>query len=318
MEAIRGRAVSGESFAALARQHSQDPGSAAAGGDLGTFGRGMMVRPFDEAAFALEPGEISDIVESPFGLHVILVEEKVVPDFDTVRDQFRMQMLSRRFFVAESTYVAGVEERAHPELTEDAIPVVRDLAGDPNQFLASRAARRALVSYEGGALTVGEFQNFLQTAQPQWPAQIASGTDQQVEGVLKGLAQQELLAAEAEAAGLGPSPERMDSLFAEARTALRDVAGRLGLTRLDAAPGEEDAAVLRRTVLDALTKVVTGQVDAVQFGPLGQQLRRGNQVTISESGLGRVVTAVADARLSRGPSPADQAVPGEFPDSAGE
>ena len=58
-------------FADLAQEYSQDPGSAAKGGDLGMFGRGMMVKPFDESVFSLRVGEISDLVLSDFGYHII-------------------------------------------------------------------------------------------------------------------------------------------------------------------------------------------------------------------------------------------------------
>ncbi len=66
----------GGEFAALARSHSDDPGSAERGGDLGFFGRGRMVKPFEEAAFALEPGAISEPVRSQFGWHILKVEER--------------------------------------------------------------------------------------------------------------------------------------------------------------------------------------------------------------------------------------------------
>jgi peptidyl-prolyl cis-trans isomerase D len=68
------QAREGADFAELARKHSQDPGSAAKGGDLGFFRRGMMVQSFENAAFSLTAGQISEVVESPFGYHLIRVE----------------------------------------------------------------------------------------------------------------------------------------------------------------------------------------------------------------------------------------------------
>jgi peptidyl-prolyl cis-trans isomerase SurA len=64
----------GGDFAVAARRFSMDPGSAAQGGDLGWFRRGQMVRAFDEVAFVLRPGTISDPVETPFGYHIIQVQ----------------------------------------------------------------------------------------------------------------------------------------------------------------------------------------------------------------------------------------------------
>jgi peptidyl-prolyl cis-trans isomerase D len=74
-EKILTQVKAGKDFAALARSSSEDPGSASSGGDLGRFPRGAMVAPFEEAAFALKPGEVSGVVETSFGFHIIKVTE---------------------------------------------------------------------------------------------------------------------------------------------------------------------------------------------------------------------------------------------------
>jgi Parvulin-like peptidyl-prolyl isomerase len=81
-EDILKRARAGEDFASLARQFSTDPGTKDKGGDLGWFGRGKMVAEFEKAAFALQPGQISEIVETSFGLHIIKVEDRRTEEKD--------------------------------------------------------------------------------------------------------------------------------------------------------------------------------------------------------------------------------------------
>jgi peptidyl-prolyl cis-trans isomerase C len=80
----------GADFAALAQANSDDPGSASRGGDLGFVGRGKMVPAFEQAAFALkQPGDLSDVVKTDFGYHVIRLEERkpaALQPFDAVRD----------------------------------------------------------------------------------------------------------------------------------------------------------------------------------------------------------------------------------------
>lgn len=80
---VLAKAKGGADFAALATQYSQDS-SASNGGDLGKFGRGVMAPAFESAAFALQPGQISDVVETPFGLHIIKLEEKLPAHTDTI------------------------------------------------------------------------------------------------------------------------------------------------------------------------------------------------------------------------------------------
>ncbi|MFC3703960.1 peptidylprolyl isomerase [Devosia honganensis] len=109
---IRAQLEEGADFATLAREHSIDPG-AANGGDLGFFGRGMMVQPFEEAAFALAgEGDLSDPVQSQFGWHVIRLAEKrqsAPPSFEQVAPQIQQQLLMRSFTEKVEELMEGVE-----------------------------------------------------------------------------------------------------------------------------------------------------------------------------------------------------------------
>jgi peptidyl-prolyl cis-trans isomerase D len=96
---VLARAQKGEDFAALARSLSQDTVSAAQGGDLGWFGRGTMVKPFEDAVFATAPGQFSPVVETPFGFHVIQVLEARpagTTSFEEVKDSIRRRLELQR------------------------------------------------------------------------------------------------------------------------------------------------------------------------------------------------------------------------------
>lgn len=99
IEAVRKRIEGGEPFDQVAKEVSKDPGSAAQGGSLGDIERGIMDPAFDEAAFSLSPGELSEPVKTRFGYHLIEVESvtpAAVKPFEEVRDQLREELAKQR------------------------------------------------------------------------------------------------------------------------------------------------------------------------------------------------------------------------------
>ncbi|MCA1632871.1 MAG: peptidylprolyl isomerase [Acidobacteria bacterium] len=97
IEALLKRARAGEDFAALAREFSTDPGSRESGGDLGWFGRGVMVKAFEDAAFKLKVGEVSEVFESPFGFHIVKLEERRAQGEAGAGEQVRARHILLRF-----------------------------------------------------------------------------------------------------------------------------------------------------------------------------------------------------------------------------
>ena len=127
-------------FAELARKSSNDPGSAAEGGDLGFFGRGAMVKPFEDAVFAMKPGEISNVVDTDFGYHVIRLDAVRGGDkkpFDAVRaqieDEVKKQLAQKRYAEAAEQFSNTVYEQS-----DSLQPVIDKLKLSPHRATVQR------------------------------------------------------------------------------------------------------------------------------------------------------------------------------------
>ena len=109
----------GKDFAALAKEFSQDPGSAVNGGDLGFFRQGQMVGPFNDVAFKLAPGAVSDVVETQFGFHIIKVVEKKpaqTAPLDGVRPQLKQYLETQNRQRETLAFVAGLRAKGKVEI----------------------------------------------------------------------------------------------------------------------------------------------------------------------------------------------------------
>lgn len=118
MEGIKAKLDKGEDFAKLAAENSECP-SSAKGGDLGFFSRGQMVPPFEEAAFALSPGEISNVVETQFGYHLIKSQEKEMATalaFDDIKERLTDKLKEDKFKEMFPRYIDDLKKKYKIEI----------------------------------------------------------------------------------------------------------------------------------------------------------------------------------------------------------
>jgi hypothetical protein len=191
-ESARARAVAGENFVALVHELTTQTADKERGGDLSYFSRGRMVAEFEQAAFALQPGQISDVVETPFGYHVIRVEDRrQVRTCD--KASFREQLMNKRRQHAIRDYLEELAGRACVELESGAEVLVRQLAQRPDSRPRGKAAKRPLVRYRGGVVTVAEMASVVHNENSQHLAQIAIASNALLQGFLRDQALRKLV-----------------------------------------------------------------------------------------------------------------------------
>jgi len=300
VETLRSRILAGESFEQLAIAYSMDA-TAADGGDLGFFTRGRMVPAFEEAAFSLEPGEVSEVVETEFGFHVIRVEEQRRADFESVRDQYREAVTTQVRAEAEGEYIAEMEASAGVMIADSAAAIAQSIAENPWRPPVDRGI--PLAQWNGGEFTAGELSDYL-LAQAREVLQgfRATAADGWAE-MIRNFARQELLHAEA---------DRLEIQFIESEWDVSDPiirrqattnAQTLGLSSIEPAPGENEDEALQAAVRRALTANLSGDLGLLPIGPAIGPLRAAREIQVNPETFSAVVARVEEIRAAEGFEP---------------
>jgi hypothetical protein len=293
-ERLRERVLDGEDLGALARNFSQDRGSARNGGSLGSFGRGQLVRPLDEAIFALDTGEVGPVVESPYGYHVVRLDELSAPAFDSIAADFRLAIQGRRFQVAESIFITELQDAAEPVVEETAAELVREVAADPLVGLAGRTASRVVARYRGGNITLEEVRDFMQTRAPEYLAQVQQAPDEVLEEqVVLSMIQRELLVEEAYERGFEPTAAARDSLTDIARGNFVETGRQLGLAGLTVGDPPDG---ISRAVTALLGGIVSGAREVVPLGAISVIVRDEYRHGIEPVGVDATVARIGEIR----------------------
>ncbi len=296
IDALRAQ-VTPANFADLAKKNSEDPQSAVQGGSLGVFPRGAMVKEFDQATAALKPGEISPVIQTQFGYHIIRR-----PTFATIKDRFVQAMQQGGLQAAESTYLASLENAAKLELKPGTAATVRATVEYPN---GHRNDKTVLATSSIGKFTASDLARWMETFPPQ--AQIAERVKQAPDSMLpvfvKNFVRNELVLHAADSAKLGPDAAQIADVRKLFGTSLTNAWTALNLDPKNletAAKSKSDRAKLAaQRVEEYIGKLLAQQaqyVDVTQ--PVQNVLRDKYDYTINPEALDQVLLEAAKVRLA--------------------
>lgn len=290
----------GANFAALARLHSEDPGSKPMGGYLMPSGRGQFVAPFESAAWDLQPGEMSGAVRSPFGFHIIRR-----PPLAEVRDQFGAGLGQREMQHFDSIYVDSLAKLRGLKVKDGAPAIVRQVFADLEH---ARGDTRVLVTYRGGAFRVKDLVRWILAINSEEVKALPKATDEQMRQFLRVATQRELLLQQVDSAGVQITPDEWKQIRATHDSSLAILNAQLGFSPkmlADSAPSVEARVRLTASHVNTyLSRLLAGQARFFPVPPfLAMALREREPWSINPAG---VADAVDRAKALRGPEDSAQ------------
>ncbi len=256
-----------------------------------------MVPEFESAVRVLQPGEVSPVVETRFGLHVVKLLERQQPPLEEVEQSFRDELTDQRIMATEDAYIDSLVAGANVRLASDAPNKTRQLA--QSGALALRGSRRqaALATYRGGALTADEFVRFLSVVPMATRDVFARGTDEQIVSGLRRLVRDELLVRAARDRGIVLDSAVTDSLRAAGRQHLMLAVRAAGFRHADFAASD---TMLDRQVESLFAAFFQGRRPLGPLGAVGLALQEKHTSRIYEDRLGDVAARVQEIRAQRG------------------
>ncbi|HEX6576068.1 MAG TPA: peptidylprolyl isomerase, partial [Gemmatimonadaceae bacterium] len=311
IDALRGQ-VNSANFADLARKNSQDPGSAARGGSLGVFPRGAMVKEFDEATAALKPGEISPVIQTPYGYHIIRR-----PLFSEIKGEFTQAIQAGGMQAAESTYLAGLESGNKVEVKPGNAATIRAVVENP---ATHKSDKTVLATSRLGKFTAADLSRWMETFPPQ--AQIAERVKQAPDSMLpmfvKNFVRNELVLHAADSAKLGPTNQQLDDVRKMFSGTVTTAWNALNVDpkSLEAAAkskGDREKLAAQR-VDDYLSKLLQQQAQYVDVTlPVQNVLRDKYDYTINPEAIDQVLLEAAKVRLATDSTKTTQQPPTAVP-----
>jgi hypothetical protein len=189
--------VTSATFAQVARERSDDPGSKDRGGDYGVFPPGQMVAEFDAGIRSVAPGEITKVVETQFGYHIIRRST-----WDEVKDQFAQAYAGTAMQRAESLYFDRLETGANVQVKKTAPKLVKAIAEDVDAY---RDDKTVIATARSGNLTAARLAQWMAAFPPQSQVrqQVVQAADSVIPMFVKNVMRNELLLHQADSAGIG-------------------------------------------------------------------------------------------------------------------
>jgi hypothetical protein len=257
--------VNPANFADMAKKYSTDPTAAQNKGYLGVFPKGPMVQAFYDATAALKPGEISKLVETQFGFHII----QRLPYAEAQKD-FSQQYAGISTLSADSAFRAQTEAAAKIQVKDNAAAAIKEAAKEPTKH---RTDKSTLATFNGGDLTVADFLSWMESVPPQQGIlqRIPGAPDSSLKTFIKQVALQQVLLRRADSAHVTLKEADKANMYSSISGLVGNLEMTLGIdakTLADSAKSVPEKERLAAAHVDAyLDRMMAGQAQGITVPP---------------------------------------------------